>query len=73
MALALPTTWWLEGVRRELLGAPTPDLLASFPDTIVVLALCASTAVLTLGSVAIIRAFERIARERGLIDQTTGS
>jgi hypothetical protein len=35
--------------------------------------LCACTVVLTLGSVAILRAFERVARERGLIDQTTGS
>jgi ABC-2 type transport system permease protein len=72
-ALALPTTWWLEGVRRALLGAPTPGLLASVPDTIVLLALCTSTAVLTLVSWTIFRAFERVARERGLIDQTTGS
>ena len=59
--------------RRALLGLPTPGLLAGFDDPIVLLALCASTAVLTLGSVAIFRAFERVARERGLIDQTTGS
>jgi len=73
VALALPTTWWLEGVRRALLGRPTPGLLAGFDDAIVLIALCASTAVLTLGSVAIFRTFERLARERGLIDQTTGS
>lgn len=73
VALALPTTWWLEGVRRALLGLPTPGVLAGFDDTIVLIALCVSTAVLTLGSVAIFRAFERVARERGLIDQTTGS
>ena len=52
---------------------PTPGVLAGFDDTIVLIALCASTAVLTLGSVAIFRAFERVVRERGLIDQTTGS
>ncbi len=73
VALILPTTWWLEGVRRALLGVATPELLASFSDTFVVLALCASTAVLTLGSWAVFRTFERVARERGLIDQTTGS
>jgi ABC-2 type transport system permease protein len=73
LALALPTTWWLEGVRRALLGAPTPQILAGFDDTMVLVALCASTAVLTLGSWAVFRAFERVARERGLIDQTTGS
>jgi hypothetical protein len=60
-------------VSAALLRAPTPDLLVPVPDTIVLLALCASTAVLTLGSGAIFRAFESVARERGLIDQTTGS
>jgi ABC-2 type transport system permease protein len=73
VALALPTTWWLEGVRRALLGTATPELLAGFSDQEVFLALCASTAVLTLGSWAVFRTFERVARERGLIDQTTGS
>ena len=52
---------------------PTPNLLARFDDAMVLIALCASTAVLTLGSVVIFRTFERVARERGLIDQTTGS
>jgi hypothetical protein len=39
----------------------------------VLFALCAAAAVLTLGVGAIRRAFERVPRERGLIDQTTGS
>ena len=39
----------------------------------VLTALCVSTVVLTLDSVVIVRTFERVARERGLIDQTTGS
>jgi ABC-2 type transport system permease protein len=73
VALALPTTWWLEGVRRALLGTPTPGILAGFSDAMVLFALCASTAVLTLVSWAVFRTFERLARERGLIDQTTGS
>ena len=73
VALALPTTWWLEGVRRALLGTPTPEVLAGFSDQMVLIALCASTAVLTLVSWAVFRTFERLARERGLIDQTTGS
>jgi ABC-2 type transport system permease protein len=73
VALALPTTWWLEGVRRALLGIPTPEILAGFSDQMVLFALCASTAVLTLVSWAVFRTFERLARERGLIDQTTGS
>ncbi len=73
VALALPTTWWLEGVRRALLGVRTPGLLGGFDDMALMLALCASTAVLTLVSWAVFRMFERLARERGLIDQTTGS
>ena len=73
VALALPLTWWLEGVRRALLGAPTPELLAGFSDAFVLVALCVTTALLTLGSWAVYRTFERVARERGLIDQTTGS
>ncbi len=73
VALALPFTWWLEGVRRALLGTPTPEILAGFSNQMVLIALCATTAVLTLGSWAVFRSFERLARERGLIDQTTGS
>ncbi len=73
VALALPMTWWLEGVRRALLGVPTPGVLAGFTDVAVILALCASTVVLTLASWTVFRVFERMARERGLIDQTTGS
>ncbi len=73
VSLALPTTWWLEGVRRALLGAPTPGILAGFSDQMVLVALCVTTGVLTLGSWAVFRTFERLARERGLIDQTTGS
>ncbi len=38
----------------------------------VLCALCASTGLLTLVNVAIFGSFERPARERGLIDQTTG-
>jgi len=37
------------------------------------LRLCAFTALRTLGSWTVVRACERGARERGLIDQTTGS
>jgi ABC-2 type transport system permease protein len=73
IALALPTTWWLEGTRRALLGAPTAGRLASFDDASVLLALLATTCVLTLAGWAVFRFFERRARERGLLDQTTGS
>jgi hypothetical protein len=48
-------------------------LPAGFFDSFVLVALCVTTALLTLGSWAVYRTFERVARERGLIDQTTGS
>ena len=63
----------LEGSRRALLGAPTAGRLASFDDASVLLALLATTCVLTLAGWAVFRFFERRARERGLLDQTTGS
>ena len=73
VALGLSATGWPEGVRRALLGVSTPGLLAGFSGTMVLFALCATTGVLTLVSRAIFHTFERLARERGLIDQTTGS
>jgi ABC-2 type transport system permease protein len=72
-ALATPFTWWLEGSRRALLGAPAPGIMAGFRDATVVLALLVSTAILTLVSWAAFRVFVRRARERGLIDRLTGS
>jgi hypothetical protein len=50
VALALPAAWRLEGVRRALVGVPTPNLLARFDDAMVLTALCVSTVVLTLGT-----------------------
>jgi ABC-2 type transport system permease protein len=73
VALVMPLTWWLEGSRRALLGAATPGIMAGFDDATVVLALLASTAVLTLASWVAFRVFVSRARERGLIDRLTGS
>ena len=73
VALMLPTTWWLEGTRRAILGVPTAGQLASVTDAGVLAALLATTGVLTLAGWAVFRTFERRARERGLLDQTTGS
>lgn len=73
VTLLLPTTWWLEGARRALLGQPTTGLLGGFSDLVVALALIVSTGVLAAIALAWFSAFERRARERGLIDQSTGS
>jgi ABC-2 type transport system permease protein len=85
VGLVVPLTWWLEGVRRalfpdmvsaiggpgslwtELTGTSVPDA----PTLLVLLSL--STGFVTVLSIAVYRWSERRARERGLLDQTTGS
>jgi len=85
IGLAVPLTWWIEGVRRAL----APDAASSVggagsvwseatglvaPDTAWVLgALLVTTAVSTLVAVVCYRWSEHRARERGAFDQTTGS
>lgn len=85
VGLAVPLTWWIEGVRRALMpqavtsvGGPgsvwseATGMVA--PDTAWVLgALLATTAISTLMAVVCYRWSEHRARERGAFDQTTGS
>jgi ABC-2 type transport system permease protein len=85
LGLVDPLTWWIEAVRRAafpaevsaiggpgsawtaLTGSPAPDL------PLVVGALLATGAVSTLAAVVVFRISERRAKDRGLLDQTTGS
>lgn len=85
VGLVTPLTWWIEGVRHaafpdgpssvagpgslwtEQLGAAAPD-----PATIIG-ALLATGALVTLAATGVFRASERRAKERGLLDRTTGS
>ncbi|HEY8437983.1 MAG TPA: ABC transporter permease [Candidatus Limnocylindrales bacterium] len=84
-----PLTWWIEGVRQalfpggvssfagdpthpnslflQLTGRPTPS------PTEIVVALLVTGAVATLAAIAVFRASDRRAKDRGLLDQTTGS
>ena len=73
VSLALPITWWLEAVRRALLGHGAPGQLESISDAGVVTALVVTTVVFTLGSWLLFLRMEHRARDRGLIDNTTGS
>ena len=73
IALAQPITWWLEALRRAVLGHGAPGYLATLSDTTVVLALVACGIVFTIGSWLLFRTMEHRARDRGLIDQSTGS
>jgi ABC-2 type transport system permease protein len=85
LGLLTPLTWWIEGVRHAvfptgpssvggpdslwttLTGSPAPDPLT------IVISLLATGALVTLAATAVFRASERRAKERGLLDRTTGS
>ena len=83
--LLTPLTWWIEGVRLAIFpggtsgvggagslwtavtGSPSPDALT------IVLALLVTGALVTLAATGIFRVSERRAKDRGLLDRTTGS
>ena len=85
VGLLTPLTWWIEGVRDalfpgglsavggdgslwlELTGSARPDQLTT------IVALLATGALVTLAASVIFRASEGRAKDRGLLDQTTGS
>jgi ABC-2 type transport system permease protein len=85
VGLATPLTWWLEGVRHALF----PDVVSSVggagslfteltsrpvpTSAEIVVALLVTTAVVTLAARVCFGWSEHRAKERGLIDQTTGS
>jgi ABC-2 type transport system permease protein len=83
--LMVPLTWWLEGVRQALVPGSlssiggTGSVWAQLTGTIVpgsgaiLLGLLVTTVVTTLGALAAYRWSEHRAKERGLLDQTTGS
>jgi ABC-2 type transport system permease protein len=85
LGLANPLTWWLEGVRRALFptgasaiggtGSLYTELSGELvpSSTTIVLALLVTGAIATLLTAVAFRWSERRARDRGLIDQTTGS
>jgi ABC-2 type transport system permease protein len=85
IGLATPLTWWIEAVRRALdpsipsaIGGPgslfatvTGKVIPSNADLL--LALLATGAVVTLAAAVVFRVSSRRAKERGLLDRTTGS
>jgi len=85
IGLFVPLTWWLEGVRQAaFVGSPSGiggpgSLWTSLTGTnqpdhgTIVVALLATTLVVTLVAWVVFRWSEARAKDRGLIDQTTGS
>jgi ABC-2 type transport system permease protein len=85
ISYAVPLTWWLEGVRRALVPGSlssvggTGSLWTQLTGTAapgsgqILVALLLTTAVTTLGALAAYRWSEHRAKERGLLDLTTGS
>jgi ABC-type polysaccharide/polyol phosphate export permease len=85
IGLLSPLTWWIEGIRHAVfpggvtaVGGPgslfTQLTGAAVPGSgVIVLVLLATGAVATLAAVAVFRASDRRAKDRGLFDQTTGS
>jgi ABC-2 type transport system permease protein len=85
IGLVTPLTWWLEGIRRALfpgglsaIGGPgtvfTELTGAAGPTSAqIVLALLVTGALATLAAAVVFRASDRRAKDRGLLDQTTGS
>lgn len=85
IGLVTPLTWWIEGIRLALFpggvsaigGAGslyTQATGAAAPGAaVIILVLLATGTVATLGAVAMFRVSDRRAKDRGLLDQTTGS
>jgi ABC-2 type transport system permease protein len=85
ISFAIPLTWWLEAVRRALVPnslssvGGTGSLWTQLTDSAapnsgqILVALLLTTAVSTLAALAAYRWSEHRAKERGLLDLTTGS
>jgi hypothetical protein len=85
LGLVTPLTWWIEGIRhavfptgpssiggpgslwQELTGTISPEPL------VIVGALLGTGALVTLAAIGVFRVSEHRAKERGLLDRTTGS
>jgi len=68
---ALPLTYWLEALRRALLGTGTGGLLSWLADRELLLILAGSMVLMAVLSLWFYRWAENLAREKGLIDMQT--
>jgi ABC-2 type transport system permease protein len=72
ISMALPFTYWLEALRRAVLGGSISERLASVSDGTILAVLAVSTVALSVAAIISFRAFENMARKKGYIDRTTG-
>ena len=85
VGLLNPVTWWVAGIRRALLPGGSSSIGgsgslwtavtgSSAPDpTTILIALFLTGTLITLAATGLFRMSERRARDRGLLDRTTGS
>jgi ABC-2 type transport system permease protein len=85
VGLLSPLTWWLEGVRHALFPAGPSAVggaeslwtsltgTAAPDEATIVVALLATGTLVTLAATGVFRVSERRAKDRGLLDRTTGS
>lgn len=73
VGFAMPTTYWLELMRRSLVGgvAQAFPTLSGFSDLQLLGILAGLSVIFGLAGIIVFRICDRIARERGLIDRTT--
>ena len=70
---ALPMTWWIEGVRRALLGTASPGMLGELSTPLLLLVLTVGTVLITLAAPRLFRIGIDRAREKGYLDRSTAS
>lgn len=71
LSKALPLTYWLELVRRSVLGKSVSPTLGGYTDLQLIIIMAVTTLALALFSHWIYRSIEHIARKYGKIDQLT--
>ncbi len=72
LSLALPFTYWLEGLRRTLMGVSQSQILGNIELNTLVIWLLITAFVFLIGGDIFLRFSIRKAKERGILDRTTG-
>ncbi|MFM8279307.1 MAG: ABC transporter permease [Candidatus Limnocylindrus sp.] len=73
LGAALPITWWIEGVRRAILGTTSPGLLGTLATSELLLALLVGTLVILAVTPRLFKLGIDRARDKGYLDRNTAS